>query len=77
MKYPTSLCEAIVVLSLNRKTHIRYIQYVDNDVYVDDVFTFCTAKAMDGSFGECSAEGKPVDCMPNLTRVSVEHNAFY
>ena len=76
MKYPTSLCEAIVVLSLDRKTHIRYIQYVDNDVYVDDVFTFCTAKAMDGSFAECSVEDKPVDCMPNLTRVSVEHNAF-
>ena len=66
----------MVVLSLDRKTHIRYIQYVDNDVYVDDVFTFCTAKAMDGSFGECSAEGKPVDCMLDLTRVSVEHNAF-
>ena len=77
MKYPTSLCEAMVVLSSDRKTHIRYTQYVDNDVYVDDVFTFCTAKATDGSFGECSAEDKPVDCMPNLTRVSVEHNAFY
>ena len=67
----------MVVLSLDRKTQIRYTQYVDNDVYVDDVFTFCTAKAMDGSFGECSAEDKPVDCMPNVTRVSVEHNAFY
>ena len=76
MKYPTSLCEAMVVLSLDRETHIRYIQYVDNDVHVGDVFTFCTAKAMDGSFGECSAERRPVDCMPKLTRVSVEHNAF-
>ena len=66
----------MVGLSLYKKTQIGYTQYVDNDVYVDDVFTFCTAKAMDGSFGECSAEGKPVDCMPNLTRVSVEHNAF-
>ena len=37
----------------------------------------CIAKAMDGSFAECSVEDKPVDCMPNLTRVSVEHNAFY
>ena len=77
MKCPTSLCEAMVVLSLYKKTQIGYTQYVDNDVYVDDVFTFCTAKAMDGSFAECSVEDKPVDCMPNVTRVSVEHNAFY
>ena len=67
----------MVVLSLYKKTQIGYTQYVDNDVYVDDVFTFCTAKAMDGSFGECSAEDKPVDCMPILARVSVGHNAFY
>ena len=77
MKCPTSLCEAMVVLSLYKKTQIGYSQYVDNDVYVDDVPTFCTAKAMDGSFAECSVEAKPVDCMPNVTRVSVEHNAFY
>ena len=44
MKYPTSLCEAMVVLSLDRKTQIRYTQYVDNDVYVDDVFTFAMRK---------------------------------
>ena len=30
-----------------------------------------------GSFAECSVEDKPVDSMPNVTRVSVEHNAFY
>ena len=44
---------------------------------LEQVPTFCTAKAMDGSFAECSVEDKPVDCMPNVTRVSVEHNAFY
>ena len=27
---------------------------------------------MDGSSAECSVEDKPVDCMPNVTRVSVE-----
>ena len=32
---------------------------------------------MDGSFAECSVEDKPVDCMPNVTRVRVEDNAFY
>ena len=32
---------------------------------------------LDGSFAECSVEDKPVDCMPNVTRVSVEDNAFY
>ena len=38
----------------------------------------CTIKQwMDGSFGECSVEDQPVDCMPNVTRVSVEHNACY
>ena len=37
MKCPTSLCEAMVVLSLYKKTQIGYTQYVDNDVYVDDV----------------------------------------
>ena len=37
MKCPTSLCEAMVVLSLYKKTHIGYTQYADNDVYVDDV----------------------------------------
>ena len=37
MKCPTSLCEAVVVLSLYKKTQIGYTQYVDNDVYVDDV----------------------------------------
>ena len=67
----------MVVVSLYKKAQIGYTQYVDNDVYVDDVFTFCTAKAMDGSLAECSVEDKPVDCMPNVTRVSVEHNAFY
>ena len=52
MKCPTSLCEAVVVLSLYTKTQIGYTQYVDNDVYVDDVptFLFCTVKAMEGSF---------------------------
>ena len=44
---------------------------------LEQVPTFCTTKAMDGSFAECSVEDKPVDCMPNVTRVSVEHNAFY
>ena len=44
MKCPTSLCEAMVVLSLYKKTQIGYTQYVDNDVYVDvyvdnDVYT--------------------------------------
>ena len=37
MKCPTSLCEAMVVLSLHKKPHIGYTQYIDNDVYVDDV----------------------------------------
>ena len=37
MKCPTSLCEAMVVLSLYKKRQIEYTQYVDNDVYVDDV----------------------------------------
>ena len=37
MKYPTSLCEAMVVLSLYKKTQIGYTQYVDHDVYVDAV----------------------------------------
>ena len=37
MKCPTSLCEAMVVLSLYKKTQIGYTQYVDNDGYVDDV----------------------------------------
>ena len=77
MKCATPLYEAMIVLSLYKKTQIGYTQYVDNDVYVDDVFTFCTAKAMGESFAECSVEDKPVDCMPNVTRVSVEHNAFY
>ena len=36
-KCPTSPCEAMVVLSLYKKTQIGYTQYVDNDVYVDDV----------------------------------------
>ena len=71
----------MVVLSLDRKTHIRYIQYVDNDVYVDDVdvdgqaFLYC--RPMDGSFAECSAEDKPDDCMPTATRVSVEDKPVY
>ena len=30
-------CEAIVGLSLYKRTQIGYTQYVDNDVYVDDV----------------------------------------
>ena len=30
-----------------------------------------------GSFAECSVEDKPVDRMPNVTRVSLEDNAFY
>ena len=37
MKCLIFLCEAMVVLSLYKKTHIGYTQYVDNDVYVDDV----------------------------------------
>ena len=37
MKCPTSLCEAMVVLPLYKKTQIGYTQYVANDVYVDDV----------------------------------------
>ena len=32
---------------------------------------------VDGPFAECSVEDKPVDCMPNVTRVNVEDNAFY
>ena len=36
-KCPTSLCEAIVVLSLYRKTQIEYMQDILNDFYVDDV----------------------------------------
>ena len=39
--------------------------------------TFLHCLPTDGSFAECSVEDKPVDCMPNVTRVSVEHNAFY
>ena len=35
---------------------------------VEQVPTFCTAKAMDGSFAECSVEDKPVYCMPNVTK---------
>ena len=30
-------CEAIVGLSLYKRTHIGYTQCVDTDVYVDDV----------------------------------------
>ena len=37
MKWPTYLCSSMVVLSLYKKTQIWYTQYVDNDVYVDDV----------------------------------------
>ena len=37
MKCQTPLCEAMVVLSLYKKTQIGYTQYVDNDVYLDDV----------------------------------------
>ena len=37
MTCPTSLCEAMVVLSLYKNTQIGYSQYVDNNVYVDDV----------------------------------------
>ena len=37
MKCPTSLSEGMFVLSLYKKTQIGYTQYVDNDVYVDDV----------------------------------------
>ena len=96
----------MVVLSLYKKTQVAYTQYVDNDVYVDDVdddeagagaYVFsCSDTAMltstlnyiewqgqaplycgpmDGSFAECSVEDKPVDCMPNVTRVSVEDNS--
>ena len=60
MKCPTCLCEAMVVLSLYKKTQIGYTQYVDNDVYVDDVdvdgqaFLYCSP--MDGSFAEYSVE---------------------
>ena len=44
----------MVVLSLYKKTQIGYTQYVDNDVYVDDVDDdeagagayFCSDKAM-------------------------------
>ena len=36
MKCATSLCEAMVVLSLYKNMQIAYTQYVDNDVYVDD-----------------------------------------
>ena len=50
MKCATPLYEAMVVVSVYKKTQIGYTQYVDNDVYVDDMFTFCTAKAMDGSY---------------------------
>ena len=32
---------------------------------------------MDGSFAECNVEDTPVGCMPNVTRVRVEDNAFY
>ena len=38
-------------------------------------FLYCWP--MVGSFAECSVEDKPVDSMPNVTRVGVEHNAFY
>ena len=32
---------------------------------------------MEGSVAKCSVEDKPVDCMPNVTKLNVEHNAFY
>ena len=37
MKCPTSLCDAMVVLSLFKKAQIGNTQYADNAVYVDDV----------------------------------------
>ena len=59
-KSPAYLCEAMVVLSLYKKSHIGYTQYVDNDVYVDDVDvdgqTFLYCSPMDGSFAEYSVE---------------------
>ena len=74
MACPTSLCEAMVVLSLYKKTQIGYTQYVDNDVYVDDVDddeagagAYFLLSHSDESFAECSV--KPVDCMPNADPV--------
>ena len=34
-------------------------------------------RSMDESYAECRVEDKPVDCMPNVTRVSLEDNPFY
>ena len=44
---------------------------------LEQVPTFCTAKAMDGSLAELGVEDTPVGRMPNVTRVSVDHNGFY
>ena len=67
--------------------HDVYVDDVDDDEAGAGAYFFvmhidtqinCTIKQwMDGSFGECSVEDQPVDCMPNVTRVSVEHNACY
>ena len=70
MKCPTSLCEAMVVLSLYKNTQICYSQQVDIDVYVDDVdddeagagaYSFsCSDKAMLTStvnYIECQGPG--------------------
>ena len=55
MQCPACLCEAMVVVCLQKKTQIVYTQYVDNDVYVDDVdddeagacaYFFCADTAM-------------------------------
>ena len=55
MKYPTSLCEAMVVLSLYTNAQIRYTQYADSDIYADDgdddaveagAYFFCSGTAM-------------------------------
>ena len=35
----STICEAMIVLSLYNTTQIEYIQYIDNDIHVDDVST--------------------------------------
>ena len=63
----------------------------DNDCFVENTaippstvnYIECEGQAfahstpMNGSFAECSVEDKPLDCMPNVTRVSVEDSTLY
>ena len=71
----------MVVLSLYKKPQIGYTQYVDNDVYVDDV------DADEAGAGatvdqwmdhwQRAVSRTSLRLQPNVTRVSVDDNAFY